>query len=194
MLALNVTGSPVANNINQSTSDAALLKKHGLPSGGTVYVKPDGKQVVYYNDGTRYVIGIDAVIQLYRPGEPLAINNPTYHLGELGVNDLDWRGTQRTFSEALDEAFRRTGIPKSAFSSTGKYGKDKHGKEYEVEWRTNNGAEVNIDWPDSNEEGPKHPHIGWQTPGKRGSGGAKRGHILLDEVPYSRGRIYDYKK
>ncbi|MCQ3822971.1 hypothetical protein JEG40_11445, partial [Streptococcus agalactiae] len=27
------------------------------------------------------------------------------------------------------------------------------------------------------------PHIGYQTPGKRAGGGAKRGHILLELVP-----------
>lgn len=34
--------------------------------------------------------------------------------------------------------------------------------------------------------GPDVPHVGWQTPGKRNSGGGERGHILLDEVPTGR--------
>ncbi|WP_205125804.1 polymorphic toxin type 47 domain-containing protein [Pseudomonas koreensis] len=33
--------------------------------------------------------------------------------------------------------------------------------------------------------------VGYQTPGKRGTGGAVRGHILLESVPVSRARIGD---
>ncbi|MHB2247369.1 polymorphic toxin type 47 domain-containing protein [Pseudomonas fitomaticsae] len=40
-------------------------------------------------------------------------------------------------------------------------------------------------------DGPANPHIGYQTPGKRGTGGAVRGHILLESVPVSRARIGD---
>ncbi|MBW4796174.1 polymorphic toxin type 47 domain-containing protein [Pseudomonas tolaasii] len=38
-------------------------------------------------------------------------------------------------------------------------------------------------------EGQKSPHIGYQTPGKRAGGGARRGHILLELVPVSRAKI-----
>lgn len=53
------------------------------------------------------------------------------------------------------------------------------------------GAEVNIDDPLllPSKEGPKSPHIGYQTPGKRAGGGAKRGHILLKLVSVSRSKI-----
>ncbi|WP_456025904.1 polymorphic toxin type 47 domain-containing protein [Pseudomonas capeferrum] len=37
--------------------------------------------------------------------------------------------------------------------------------------------------------GPRSPHIGYQTAGKRGNGGAKRGHILLNITPVNRSRI-----
>ena len=35
-------------------------------------------------------------------------------------------------------------------------------------------------------EAPTVPHVGWQTGGKRGSSGATRGHIFVDDVPYNR--------
>jgi len=40
-------------------------------------------------------------------------------------------------------------------------------------------------------DGPADPHVGYQTPGKRGTGGAVRGHILLESLPVSRARIGD---
>ncbi|WP_072434425.1 polymorphic toxin type 47 domain-containing protein [Pseudomonas sp. NFR02] len=97
-------------------------------------------------------------------------------------------------TDGFDEAFRRTGIPRSEYSVS-KWGKDQYGKSFPTEWRVqtgpNRGAEVNIDDPMlvPSKEGPKSPHIGYQTPGKRGDGGAKRGHILLQLVPVSRSRI-----
>ncbi|WP_424088082.1 polymorphic toxin type 47 domain-containing protein [Pseudomonas sp.] len=53
------------------------------------------------------------------------------------------------------------------------------------------GAEVNIDDPTRvpSKVGPRSPHIGYQTQGKRSSGGAIRGHILLDLLPVSRSKI-----
>lgn len=45
-----------------------------------------------------------------------------------------------------------------------------------------------MDWPHS-KDGPDVPHVGWQTGGKRGAGGAQRGHILLDDVPCNRSPI-----
>lgn len=94
----------------------------------------------------------------------------------------------------LDEAFRRTGIPKDEYSIT-KWGKDKYGKSFPTEWRVENGpkkgAEVNIDDPTVvfSKKGPQSPHIGYQTPGKRSGGGAVRGHILLELLPVSRSKI-----
>lgn len=99
--------------------------------------------------------------------------------------DTDLRG-QGTYKDALEMAFDKTGVPKKEFSVT-KWGKDKHGKSFPVEWRADNGAEVNIDLGHSpTGDAPTVPHVGWQTGGKRGSGGAVRGHIFVDDVPYNR--------
>ncbi|MET0403753.1 MAG: polymorphic toxin type 47 domain-containing protein [Cystobacter sp.] len=101
-----------------------------------------------------------------------------------GPNDLDWRGTGRGQGEALEEAFKRTGVSREEFVVT-KWGRDKLGKSSPVEWRSSNGAEVNVDLGHL-KNGPSGPHVGFQTPGKRGSGGAMRGHILLDDVSFNR--------
>ena len=99
--------------------------------------------------------------------------------------DIDLRG-KGSYKEALDIAFEKTGVPKDQFEIT-KWGKDKYGKSFPVEWRSNNGAEVNIDIGHStNGSAPSIPHVGWQTGGKRGSGGGVRGHIFVDDVPYNR--------
>lgn len=100
--------------------------------------------------------------------------------------DEDLRGGKGTFEEALEEAFEKTGIPKEDFTVT-KWGKDKYGKSHPVEWRAKNGAEVSVDIGHSAQSGaPTADHVGWQTGGKRGSGGAVRGHIFVDGVPYNR--------
>jgi RHS repeat-associated protein len=96
------------------------------------------------------------------------------------ATDLDWRGSNRTLREAIDEAFNRTGVPRDQFTVT-KWGKDAYGKSHPVEWRARGGGEVNIDWPHSR-NGPAEPHVGYQTPGK----GNRVGHIILDGVPYNR--------
>ena len=44
---------------------------------------------------------------------------------------------------------------------------------------------MNVDFGHTN-NGPNTPHVGWQTPGKRGAGGGERGHILIDEIPAGR--------
>ena len=106
--------------------------------------------------------------------------------------DLDWRGREgspyKNAQDAMGEAFKRTGVPREEFEVT-KWGKDAHGKSFPTEYRVthgpNKGAEVNIDIPHST-NGPAEPHVGYQTPGKRLGGGAQRGHIILDEVPYGR--------
>ena len=90
--------------------------------------------------------------------------------------------------------YRRTGISKAEYSVS-KWGKDQDGKSFPTQWRVqsapNRGAEVNIDDPLllPSKEGQKSPHIGYQTPGKRAGGGAKRGHILLKLVSVSRSKI-----
>ncbi|WP_156952911.1 polymorphic toxin type 47 domain-containing protein [Deinococcus frigens] len=102
--------------------------------------------------------------------------------------DLDLRGSGLAQSDAVNEAFRRIGVPRDQFEIT-RWGKTAEGKSFPVEWRVTTGqhagAEVNIDWPHS-KNGPEVPHVGYQTAGKRGSGGAVRGHILLDLVTCNR--------
>jgi RHS repeat-associated protein len=98
-----------------------------------------------------------------------------------GPNDVDWRGTGKGVREALDEAFKRTGVSRKDVT---KWGKDAHGKSFPVEWRSKGGGEVNIDLGHAT-DGPDVPHVGYQTPGKRSAGSA-RGHILLDKVPVNR--------
>ncbi|KAA0951251.1 type IV secretion protein Rhs, partial [Pseudomonas sp. ANT_H14] len=112
--------------------------------------------------------------------------------------DLDWRtvkgSSYQQMRKALDEAFHRTGISKDDYTVT-KWGKDQYGKSWPAEWRVlrgpNKGAEVNIDDPAliPTTKGPASPHAGYQTVGKRGYGGAKRGHILLELLPVSRSKI-----
>jgi len=111
---------------------------------------------------------------------------------KLKSQDLDWRGSGKTYKDALDEAFNQTGLLKEEFKVT-QWRKDINGKSFSVEWRAENGAEVSIDYAHYNVDnngnwitGSDAPHVGWQTGGKRSGGGAVRGHILLDEVPYGR--------
>ena len=101
-----------------------------------------------------------------------------------GPNDLDWRGRNSSVRTALDEAFKRTGVARDEFTVT-RWGRDAHGKSFPVEWRAQGGAEVNIDLGHA-KHGPDVPHVGFQSPGNRSSGGAVRGHILLDDVPVNR--------
>ncbi|MWV17462.1 hypothetical protein F3I16_15580 [Pseudomonas sp. L-22-4S-12] len=55
----------------------------------------------------------------------------------------------------------------------------------------NKGAEVNLDDPAlvPSSDGPASPHVGYQTPGKRDGGGAKRGIFWFRSSPVSRARI-----
>ena len=118
----------------------------------------------------------------------------------LRVLHEDRRGAPGNMHEeyraAVDDAFARTGVPKDEFTVT-KTATDINGKTVPVEWRVtsgpNKGAEVNVDDPRivPSSEGPADPHVGYQTPGKRNSGGGQRGHIILDDVPASRGRLND---
>jgi len=96
--------------------------------------------------------------------------------------DLDWRDSGRTFEEALEEAFKRTGVPKEKFYAND-WAKDINGKSDVVEWIGPGGAEVSVDAPHKY-EGPDVFHIGFKTSEK----GKKRvkGHIFLDCVPYFR--------
>ncbi|QXX08946.1 hypothetical protein KW548_17700 [Vibrio neptunius] len=93
------------------------------------------------------------------------------------------RGTGATFRDALDEAFKRTGVPRDQFKVT-KWGRDQNGKSVPVEYSGLGGANVNMDIPQWNNvkpngsigAGPHQPHIGYQTPGKGSS--RVRDHIF----------------
>jgi len=121
-----------------------------------------------------------------------AYNNPLSNTFSINFNDLkwsdtlstdsDWGATGKTHQDALDAAFKETGLPEEKFVVT-KCGLDKNGKSFPVEYRHESGAEVNMDSAHIN-AGTDAPHVGWQTGGKQGSGGAVRGHIILDDVPY----------
>ncbi|HTN89772.1 MAG TPA: polymorphic toxin type 47 domain-containing protein [Sorangium sp.] len=127
--------------------------------------------------------------------DPLGLSSRTPDAWELNpAKDLDWRGQGKTINEALAEAFRRTGVPREAFEPT-IWAKSKWGKTVPVEWQAAGGAIVNMDDPTiiPTKEGPQEPHVGYQSPGKRGKGGRVRGHILLDEVPATRGSLADKK-
>jgi|JI8StandDraft_1071087.scaffolds.fasta_scaffold156713_2 hypothetical protein len=97
-------------------------------------------------------------------------------------SDIDWRNSGKTFEDALQEAFKRTGVPKDQFSER-KWAKDINGKSGVVEWRALGGAEVSIDAPHTN-VGPDVFHIGFQSKGKGKD--QTSGHIFLDCVPYFR--------
>ena len=132
------------------------------------------------------------------------VPNPNGWVDPLGLNgcdltgnnwkfnpekDVDLRGTGKTHRDALDEAFKRTGVPREQFEVT-KWGRDQYGKSIPVEWQGPGGANVNMDIPSWNNvksngalgEGPHAPHIGYQTPGKPRT----RGHIFVDLVPATR--------
>jgi hypothetical protein len=99
----------------------------------------------------------------------------------LGPNDLDWRGTGKTWRDALEHAAKQTGHPLDEFVPT-KWGISKEGKSFPVEWKHESGAEISMDYFHEN-NGPDAPHVGWQKPGKRSqSGSGLRGHIILDYV------------
>ncbi|WAK00978.1 polymorphic toxin type 47 domain-containing protein [Methylobacter sp. YRD-M1] len=118
-------------------------------------------------------------------GEGLTGNNWEFN----PQKDVDLRGTAKTYRDALDEAFKRTGIPKEEFEVS-KWAKDQYGKSIPVEWQGPGGANVNMDIPAWNNvkpngalgEGPHAPHIGYQTPGKPRT----RGHIFIDDIPATR--------
>ena len=109
--------------------------------------------------------------------------------------DLDWRDLSgeeyANMRQALDEAFKRVNVSKDKFEIT-VYGVNKYGKSFPVQWDvtsgSDKGAQVNIDDPRivPANNGPKDPHVGYQTSGKRNNG-AVRGHIILKTVPVCRG-------
>jgi hypothetical protein len=129
----------------------------------------------------------------FPPPPPLGNKNDKDKAVELGSKtgyqfkkgaDVDLRGSEKTFDDSLNEAFNKTGTPKSEFEVI-EWGKDAQGKSFPVEWQAKNGAKVNIDIGHS-VDGPDVPHIGYQTGGKRLQSGRIRGHIMVDDVPVNR--------
>jgi len=110
------------------------------------------------------------------------IGSKTGYKFKEGV-DLDLRGTGNTYRDALNEAFKRTGVPKEDFVVT-KWAKDANGKSFPVEWRAKGGGEVSIDIGHVKPETPDFAHVGYKTPGK----GKNKitGHIFVDDVPINR--------
>ncbi len=103
---------------------------------------------------------------------------------KVKASDLDWRDSQKTFEEALEEAFRRTGIPKEQFLAK-KWGLDINGKSGVVEWKGPRRSEVSVDAPHEI-DGPDVFHIGFKA--LDADDQKIRGHIFLDCVPYFRGK------
>jgi hypothetical protein len=109
---------------------------------------------------------------------------------ELKAKDVDWRNTGKTFQNGLDEAFKRTGVPRDQFKPT-KWRKNVYGKSVPVEYVGLNNAEVSVDYPHKaplSKSGewqtrPDAPHIGWQV--GKGTNRTK-GHIIIDSVPAGR--------
>ena len=125
--------------------------------------------------------------------------NPTdnrdlqYQLSEW---DMDWRGTNRTYRDAVDEAFAQieaqTGYTRDQFVVT-KWARDEYGKSIPVEYLGPDNSYVDIDYShygmdgDGNwASGPDAPHVGWQY----GTNGKVVGHIILDSVPAGRDSCY----
>ena len=102
----------------------------------------------------------------------------------LKSTDLDLRKAGVKFNDALDAAFKATGVDRGDFEVT-KWGKNQYGKSVPVEYRAKGGAEISIDYAHKNNGlSPDAPHIGWQTAGKGKS--QSSGHIILDNVPSGR--------
>jgi hypothetical protein len=110
---------------------------------------------------------------------PTATAKPVYDIS-LSKDNVDWRGSGKTVDDAVQEAFKQTGVPIEQFRET-KWVKTEYGKTVPVEWKGPGGAEVSIDVQHKS-PAPDIPHVGWQGPGK----GAPSGHIFLDQTPYGR--------
>ncbi|MBX9582156.1 MAG: hypothetical protein K2X87_17770 [Gemmataceae bacterium] len=113
--------------------------------------------------------------ELYQSSKTFGVAKPPmqYKIKEI---DLDWRGEGKTVFQALDEAFKKTGLPRGEFEVV-RRAKSSYGKTVPVQWRHSSGAEVNVDWAHL-KNGPDAPHVGWRKGGK----GGQVGHIILDDV------------
>ncbi|MEM7182938.1 MAG: polymorphic toxin type 47 domain-containing protein [Spirochaetota bacterium] len=121
-------------------------------------------------------------IQLFACKENYFCNLGSLTGYELKPGDIDLRGSEITFTEALKIAFTKTGIDTSLFEAR-EWAKDINGKSGVVSWDGPGGSEVTIDAPHKY-DGPDVFHIGYKTGGKKQN--RRKGHILLDCVPYFR--------
>ena len=110
---------------------------------------------------------------------PTATATPIYDVS-LNKNNVDWRGKGKTFDDAIQEAFKQTGVPIEKFRET-KWVKTEYGKTVPVEWTGPRGAQVAVD-VQHKPPAPDIPHVNWQGPGR----GAPSGHIFVDQTPYGR--------
>ena len=115
---------------------------------------------------------------------------------QLKGYDMDWRGTGKTYQDAINEAFAQiellTGYKREQFIVT-KWARDINGKSIPVEYLGPDNSFVDMDFEHYGIDrkgnwasGPDAPHVGWQF----GTKGKTVGHIILDAVPT--GRDYTY--
>lgn len=159
------------------------------------YFDPSGHKAQYANGGVQGSGNTPAGQAVGTSGNGKGLTGNNWEFSP--EKDVDFRGTDKSYRDALEEAFKRTGIPKEDFEVT-QWGTDKYGKSVPVEWEAKpgiegaGGANVNMDIPEWNNvkpdgtlgNGPDQPHIGYQTPGKGKE--RVRGHIFVDEVPATR--------
>ncbi len=95
--------------------------------------------------------------------------------------DIDFRNTGKTYKDALEIAFEKTGIKADDFAVT-KWAKNPENyKSYPVQWNKGT-AEISIDAAHT-KNGPDVPHVGFRYGKKQDK---KVVHIFLDSVPYHR--------
>jgi hypothetical protein len=89
-----------------------------------------------------------------------------------------WVKAGKTFDQARVEAFEKAGLDDAADVAFSKYDE---ATGTVVEFKGPGGAKVGYDGPHAS-PGPHHDtqHISWQSAGKRGEGGAKRGNVPYD--------------
>ena len=151
---------------------------------------PEGEYVAVYNFEvadfhTYFVSDYDVLVHNKctvdtDPAKNKKLGSITGYKAKKGI-DLDYRNTGKDYRDALNTAFEKTGVDRSDFKPT-KWGKNKYGKSFPAEWRSSNGACVNIDYGHKT-NGPDVPHIGYKY-GKKAH--KVVGHIFVDSVPYNR--------
>jgi hypothetical protein len=164
-----VTPDPLPNNTGNQNP---VTTGGSNNTGGNQIVDPAGSNIVGGGYGSGGAPNV---------GNGIVMSNG-YTIKPTDSSAPEWRS-------GVDQAFSQPGMPpKSEFTPT-KWATDKDGKSFPVEWRHVSGAEVNIDVGHANNDAPSTPHIGWQTGGKRNSGGATRGHVFVPDVPVNRSPV-----